>query len=82
MVDKNSGLKRSINPMPDFVERELLLRGLMDLYLSRPAYQQNDYLGWINRAAKVETKQKRLKQMMEELSIGNLYMKMRYSPKK
>jgi len=33
-------------------------RKLKDAYLSRPAYQQNDYIGWIARRAKrEETKQ-------------------------
>ncbi len=54
----------------------------MHLYNDRPPYQKNDYIGWINRAKKDETKQKRLSQMIEELKAGNLYMKMPYHPKK
>ena len=39
----------------------------MDAYRARPPYQQNDYIGWISRAKKDETKQKRLAQMLENL---------------
>lgn len=53
----------------------------MEKYLSRPPYQQNDYIGWINRAVRDETKQKRLNQMLEELTKDNAYMKMKYNPK-
>jgi len=40
------------------------------------AYQQNDDLGWINRAKLDETKAKRLQQMLDELEGGDRYMKM------
>ena len=40
--------------MPDYICTALNERGLMDAYHSRPAYQQNDYVGWITRA-KLET---------------------------
>ena len=53
----------------------------MDAYRSRPAYQQNDYIGWITRAKRAATKQKRLHQMLHELEGGKLYMNMKWSPK-
>ena len=31
--------------MPDFIHEALNERGLMDVYRSRPPYQQNDYIG-------------------------------------
>ena len=65
--------------MPDFVRDELDRRGLMDAYSSRPPYQQNDYLSWINRAKRPETKEKRLLQMLDELARGDVYMKMPYT---
>jgi uncharacterized protein YdeI (YjbR/CyaY-like superfamily) len=77
-----SSLSRPIHPMPDFVKAALVERDLLDAYHSRPPYQQNDYIGWINRAKRIETKQKRLDQMLYELERGNLYMKMDYTPKK
>ena len=49
---------------------------LMQDYLERPAYQQNDYIGWINQAKQKATKQKRLNQMLAELKQGGVYMKM------
>lgn len=77
-----SKLSRPRQPMPDFVREALIENGLIDAYRSRPAYQQNDYLGWINRAKRSETKQKRLDQMLYELQRGDLYMKMDYKPRK
>lgn len=80
--EKFSRLKRPRYPMPDFVREALLARGLMDAYRARPAYQQNDYLGWIGRAKREATIQKRLAQMLDELEAGDLYMKMTYRPKR
>ncbi len=59
-------LKRKINLMPDYIEKALEDNGVMKDYLERPAYQRNDYLGWIHRAKQKATKQKRLKQMLFE----------------
>jgi hypothetical protein len=47
----------------------------------RPPYQQNDYIGWITRAKREETRQKRLTQMLEELQSGAAYMGMAYNAK-
>ena len=66
--------------MPDFVKHTLEERGLMAEYKARPAYQQNDYIGWINNAKLQETKEKRLHQMLEELEKGGVYMKMLHPP--
>ena len=68
--------------MPEFVLEALLARGLMDAYEARPPYQQNDYIGWITRAKRDETTQKRLTQMLDELESGDKYMKMDYRSKK
>lgn len=68
-------------PMPDSIHNALNLRGLMDAYLARPDYQQNDYIGWITRAKLEATKQKRLNQMLDELKHGGVYMKMKWNPK-
>ena len=76
-----STLKRPKNPMPDFVRDALNERRLMDAYLARPLYQQNDYLGWISRAKLEATKTKRLTQMLEELEGGRLYMNMTWKPR-
>lgn len=66
--------------MPDFILEALRLRGLSDAYADRPAYQRNDYIGWITRAKKDETRQKRLDQMLQELETGGLYMNMKHEP--
>ena len=73
---KKSNLSRPINPIPEFVLQALEEQGLIDDYNARLDYQQNDYIGWINRAKREETKQKRLNQMLEELKRGGVYMKM------
>jgi hypothetical protein len=73
-------LKRERHPMPDFVTKALKQEGLMQAYQERPPYQQNDYLIWIAQAKREATKQKRLKQMLEELNQGGLYMGMKHSP--
>ena len=59
---KFSSLSRPIQPMPDFVKDALVKNHLLGAYKSRTPYQQNDYLGWINRAKRPETKEKRLAQ--------------------
>jgi len=68
--------------MPEFVRTALESRNLIEAYLRRPAYQQNDYIGWITRAKLPATRQKRLEQMLDELFRGDIYMKMSYRPKK
>ena len=68
-------------PMPDFIRDALNENDLMDAYHSRPPYQQNDYIGWIQRTKREETKQKRLHQMLDELKKKNVYMKMKWHSK-
>ena len=80
MVGEASKLTRPIYPMPAFVKQALEGRGLMDEYIERPAYQQNDYIGWISRAKRQETKEKRLQQMLEEHEKGGVYMNMEHPP--
>ena len=72
--------RRPRNAMPVDVRRALLAAGLMMKYRQRPPYQRNDYLGWIRRAKRPATRQKRMQQMLEELSRGHSYMKMSYRP--
>ncbi|WP_312166891.1 YdeI/OmpD-associated family protein [Phenylobacterium sp.] len=74
-------LKRDLNPMPPEVRAALEERGLSAAYEARPPFQRNDYLGWIRRARKPETRQKRLDQMLDELEDGDIYMKMRWDPR-
>jgi uncharacterized protein YdeI (YjbR/CyaY-like superfamily) len=71
-----SKLKRPRHAVPGFVKQALKKRGLLDAYKKRPAYQQNDYIGWINEAKLPETRQKRLDQMLNELETGGVYMGM------
>jgi hypothetical protein len=73
--------KRPRYPMPAFGRDALLQRGSMETYRSRPAYQQNDYVGWITRAKRKETQEKRVAQMLNELERGDKYMNMAYRQK-
>ena len=66
--------------MPDDVQKALNDRSLMDAYRERPPYQRNDYIGWIDRAKRPETRQKRIDQMLDELARGDVYMKMGWKP--
>lgn len=66
--------------MPDFIRQALEEGGVMQDYESRPAYQQNDYIGWILRAKRQETREKRVLQMVRELAKGGVYMNMSHTP--
>ncbi len=75
-------LKRPRYPMPAYIRQALVQRRLMHAYRSRPPYQQNDYIGWITRAKRKETRDKRLAQMLDELDRGDKYMNMVYRPER
>jgi uncharacterized protein YdeI (YjbR/CyaY-like superfamily) len=66
--------------MPDDILALLEQRGLLERYRERPRYQRNDYLGWIGRAVRPETRQKRISQMLDELDAGGIYMGMDHPP--
>ena len=59
----------------------LLTHKLLTAFNARPAYQRDDYLGWIGRAKRETTKQQRLAQMLDELQRGNVFMKLEIRPK-
>lgn len=67
--------------MPDYVEEALEQHDLRGAFEQRPPYQRNDYLGWIARAKRPDTRAKRLAQMLDELHAGDRYMKMPYRRK-
>lgn len=69
---------RQREDMPDFVRLALDERGLRERYDARPPYQRNDYLMWINKAKREETKRKHLAQMLAELEAGGVYMGMKW----
>jgi len=64
--------------MPDAIRDALTARSLMGAYDARPPYQRNDYIGWITRAKRPETQQKRLETMLRELDSGSGYMGLPY----
>lgn len=72
--------RRARNAMPNDVRDRLVESALIEDYERRPSYQQNDYLGWIARAKRPETREKRIAQMLDELRVGGVYMKMQHPP--
>lgn len=72
--------RRAEQEMPPDIERILEDRGVMPDYQARPYYQRNDYLAWIKRAKLEETRQRRIGQMIAELEVGGLYMRMVHKP--
>ena len=82
MVTDYSKLQRPKYQMPEYVKKALKENHLVTAFYERPAYQQNDYIGWIKRAKRPQTAEKRLLQMLDELSVGGVYMKMKHSPSK
>ena len=77
-----SPLTRIRYEMPVYIREALESRGLLNAYHARPAYQQNDYLGWIGRAKRPETKGKHLNQMLDELERDGIYMNMKWQSEK
>jgi hypothetical protein len=60
MAEMPSSLKRPLQPMPEDVRKALARRHLRSAYEARPAYQRNDYLGWIARAVRPDMRKRRL----------------------
>lgn len=75
-----SALKRPRYPMPPDVEATLVERGLMDAYRRRPDYQQNDWIGWLERAKRQDTRRNRIEEMCGDLIAGDRYMGMDWRP--
>ena len=71
---------RPPEPMPEDVRLAIAERGVRAEYDARPWYQRNDYLGWIARAKRADTRARRLAQMLDELEQGGVYMKMTHAP--
>lgn len=72
--------RRPVQPMPKALLDALEARGVRADYEARPFYQRNDYLAWIARAKRAETRERRLTQMLDELERGGVYMKMAHAP--
>lgn len=72
--------RRPIQPIPPDVIAALEERNLGADYRARPFYQRNDYLGWIGRAKRPETRRRRIEQMLDELERGGVYMGMSHRP--
>ena len=69
-------LSRPKQPMPQEIATRLADAGLRDAYEARPPYQRNDWLAWIARAKKPQTREKRIASMLGELKqsvLNNTY---------
>jgi uncharacterized protein YdeI (YjbR/CyaY-like superfamily) len=76
-------LTRPRRTLPPFMKQALIARGLLAAYGARPPYQRNDYIGWITRAVRPETRAKRLAEMLDDLRRGDRYMGMAWrTPKR
>lgn len=71
-----SKISRKKQIMQNYVHEALEKHQLLKIFEQRPAYQQNDYLSWIQRAKRTVTKEKRVQQLVDELKKGDVYMKM------
>ncbi|MBT8457710.1 MAG: YdeI/OmpD-associated family protein [Alphaproteobacteria bacterium] len=76
-----SALKRPIQPMPPDIAALLDARKLRAAYDARPPYQRNDWLAWIGRAKREETRTRRIESMLSELEQGHGYMGMAWKPR-
>ena len=74
-----SRLKRKLNALPEPLQMTMQEYGVLEDFYQRPAYQQNDYIAWIERAKKPQTREKRIRQMLDELEQGGVYMKMKHA---
>jgi uncharacterized protein YdeI (YjbR/CyaY-like superfamily) len=72
--------KRPTHAMPADVKSALEAGGVAAAYRDRPAYQRNDYVGWITQAKQAATREKRIHQMVSELKAGGVYMGMTRAP--
>ncbi len=75
---KQTNLKREIYPLPEDIHQLLKETQVLEAYKNRPDFQKNDYIGWIGRAKRKETREKRIEQMITELKGGKKYMNMDY----
>lgn len=64
------GLTRPVYPIPDNVKQALDDGQLWERYAARRAYQCNDYISWVTRARRMQTRRERLARMLEGLRTG------------
>jgi hypothetical protein len=56
--------------VPEMYKEILEDRGVLELYENRPYYQQKGWIQWIDEAKRLETRQKRVNEMVRELDEG------------
>ncbi|MCF7221924.1 YdeI/OmpD-associated family protein [Marilutibacter chinensis] len=80
-MSATSRLQCELNPMPDGVLAALREAGRLGACRARRACRRNGCLGWIVRAKREDTRDRRLRQMPEELRDGGVYMNMARHPR-
>jgi uncharacterized protein YdeI (YjbR/CyaY-like superfamily) len=60
--------------MPEDVKQALEAGEVMEAFEARPPQQRNGYIGWIIESRREVTRRKRIRQMLEELYKGNVYL--------
>ena len=68
--------------MPEELRAILELEDLRAAYDARPPYQRNDYIDWIERAARPVTRVRQIDRMLDELRTGSGYMGTPWSPRR
>jgi len=76
-----SRMTRRVHDIPDYVAAVLDENALWERCRARPPYRQNDYIGWITRRKREETRAKRRGAMPGELRAGSGYMGMEWRVK-
>ncbi|WP_191987980.1 DUF1801 domain-containing protein, partial [Lacticaseibacillus baoqingensis] len=66
--------RRAAVPVPETIAQAMVAAGVTAAYAARPLYQRTDYLNWIALAKQQATQQRRLDQMLAELTAGNVYV--------
>lgn len=72
--------RRIIRTMPADIRMHLAERNLTDAFRRRPEDQKQSYLAWIEDTRFSILRTRRIRQMLDELERGDLYMSGAFSP--
>lgn len=61
--------------LPEDIKRALETNHVRADFDARPAHQKSEYIAWITRAKEPNLRAKRLKQMLQELDHGGVFMR-------
>jgi uncharacterized protein YdeI (YjbR/CyaY-like superfamily) len=66
--------KKPMLEMPEDVHQALEAGELLDVFAARPDKQRNGYIAWVAESRREVTRRKRIRQMLEELYAGDVYL--------